>query len=329
MNIKLASNRFIRSSFELKGAFYQHLISRMGDFHSLGTMLVQQAQKAQAFRQIDVLENVSMVLSYLPLREYELIGQYYLGWCAYRKGGEAKDILEKVIEGSSAYRAMALIDMASIEADHGDFGSVIKLYSQALKYSSTLHTIVQAARSAAAVKGLEGYHKSALKDLERIKPLVRYAQPIAHYQYLNSLAVELGEVGRLEEAQNISKIVLASPYIKAYPEWRETEQDLALRGYKSRSSVRVKHIPRNLFYLPERSTVVDRPKPGFVAPVVDYVEWKKKMVKEPNGNGEELPEDMTVQQMAMKIIELITKNKDNEDKLRDLLEQALKIYSKK
>jgi hypothetical protein len=51
---------------------------------------------------------------------------------------------------------------------------------------------------------------------------MRSSQPHVYYDYMNSFAVELCEVGRLEEAKNVSLIVLASPFAPAYPEWRET-----------------------------------------------------------------------------------------------------------
>ena len=46
------------------------------------------------------------------------------------------------------------------------------------------------------------------------------------FDYLNSLAVELGEVGRKYEARNVIKHVLESPFTIAYPEWLETADDL-------------------------------------------------------------------------------------------------------
>src|ERR1051325_4080194 len=73
--------------------------------------------------------------------------------------------------------------------------------------------------------------------------MVCHTTPKVYYDYLNSYTVELTEAGRLEEAQNICRVILASPYAFAYPEWRETEQDLVLRGYKSRSSVSVTQQP--------------------------------------------------------------------------------------
>ena len=57
-------------------------------------------------------------------------------------------------------------------------------------------------------------------------PLARYSQPHLYFVYLNSLAVELGEAGRKYEARNIIRHVIASPFAFAYPEWRETGEDL-------------------------------------------------------------------------------------------------------
>jgi hypothetical protein len=52
--------------------------------------------------------------------------------------------------------------------------------------------------------------------------------------------VELCEVGRLEEAKNVSQIVLASPFAPAYPEWRETREEIELRELRpSRAGVAV------------------------------------------------------------------------------------------
>jgi hypothetical protein len=62
--------------------------------------------------------------------------------------------------------------------------------------------------------------------------------------YMNSFAVELCEAGRLEEAKNVSQIVLASPFAPAYPEWRETGEEIELRELRpSRAGVAVSQRP--------------------------------------------------------------------------------------
>ncbi|HEY3136596.1 MAG TPA: hypothetical protein VGL29_11270 [Blastocatellia bacterium] len=86
------------------------------------------------------------------------------------------------------------------------------------------------------INGLEGNHRGAVALLETLFPLacsVRASQPHLYYDYLNSLAVELCEVERLEEARNVSKVVLASPFAPAYPEWQETREEIELKARRA------------------------------------------------------------------------------------------------
>ena len=201
--------------------------------------------------------------------------------------------------------------------------------------------LVTASRATAVLQAREGFHNLALKNLENITPLIRYVQPKVYFDYLNSYAVELGEAGRIEEALKVCQITLASPFINAYPEWRETGQDLALRGYKSRSLVPIiQSFPGNVAQLPQRepsephepSATSIQSKIFGPAPVFSLKEWKDKMVKEPNGDDEKLPEKvpdgMSVREMAMMLLEVITQNKDEEAKLRQVLNYALEVFSK-
>ena len=152
------------------------------------------------------------------------------------------------------------------------------------------------------VKALEGDHRGALGDLEKMLPLVRIAsasQPYAYYDYLNSLAVELGEVGRLEEAKNVSRIVLASPFAPAYPEWRETHEEIEIRGWRASRSVVAftQGIPEasNIVRLPasdslDQRSSIEAAEPGARATVLSMQQWKKKMTKQSNGD----PQDRTI-----------------------------------
>lgn len=328
MTVKVANSRFITSS--LRGGFYQQLLLSISDFKTLGNRLVSMAGLAQGFRQIDALEEISRVLSNFPLSEYHYAGQYYWGWCNLRKGKDPEQYLETVINHSSSFRAMALIDVATFQARES-YETAIKYYEEAAHWASSPSTAVQAARSIAAVKGLEGFHDHALIELERIFPLVRYAKPHIYYQYLNSYAVELGEVGRLEEAANVCRVILASPYIKAYPEWRETGKEIYLRGYKSRSSIPVIQsflVPekqpekiQNVLRLPERNTapVRLRTKP---AKVLSYVDWKERMVKE---EKDEIPPDADEGDLYLRLMEMIALKDLNAWELRQVIDFVEKL----
>jgi tetratricopeptide (TPR) repeat protein len=327
MSVKVASNRFIVSS--KYAALYQQLLSNVSGFQELGNRLVQEAELAQGFRQQDKLKELAITLSNFPSEEFKLIGQYYLGWCAYRSGKDVQEVFEEVLEKSKTYKAKALMTLAALEARKGNHESELDYFIKSLRFSNDIDTTIKIFRGIAIVKSKEGYHKHALKDLEMIVPYFKYVQSHVYYDCLNSLAVEFGEVGRIEEAGNISQIILASPFAFAYPEWRETGQDLALRGYKSRSSARIKTLPGNLLYLPEReaSDAPVRSRLLGSAPVVDYQKWKeKKMVKEPNGDEENI-EEMDVKDLFLKLVQISTQDGITRKKLYQIVKYALKVTS--
>jgi tetratricopeptide (TPR) repeat protein len=333
MSVTVANSRFIGSSIRRWAALYQHLRSNVSDFERIGKILVVESEQTHILRQGWWLEELSIALARSPLREYRMIGHYYQGWCARRRGEDARATFESVAEQSEAFRAKALISLAAVETGSGNHSEAIKYYREAIKRSANISTRVQAIRGAIIAEALDGNHALAVKHLEDLGPLAPFLSPFARYQYLNSLAVELGEVGRIEEAKNICKIVLASPYAFAYPEWRETSGEINLRGYKSRSAVSPKQriAPNNLLHLPERIAPEPRAPKRFQQPgsVTRLEDWKRKMVKEPNGNdADQLPEDMTSQDMAMKLLELITENRYEEDKIREVLEHALEVFSR-
>jgi hypothetical protein len=232
--------------------------------------------------------------------------------------------------------------------DSGNFQSALPIYVEAgraarARECSDIFTLAQTQRQIAILKSINGDHTGAVTHLENLHSITRTASlqyPSLWYDYLNSFAVELGEIGRLEEARNLSRIVLATPYASAYPEWQETGKDLALKGYRPPRSVvsfarttpacNIFHSPCNILRLPERE-LGDNPISPFSKPagVVSLKDWKKKMVKEPNGNNakDELPENMTEKDMIIKLLQLTAYEGVNEAKLRKVLEYALKVMS--
>ncbi len=325
MSVKVANSRFIVSS--LRAGFYQQLLK--SGFQELGYSLVRGIETAQVCRQGDRVIELASILDNFPTKEHQLIGQYYKAWLGQKAGQDARPIFERVAEESLIYRTRAFMSLAAIEARRGNFDEELCYYKEASKTANNPSLIVELSRGIAMVRSREGDSKQAIKEFERILPLIKHADPFYYYQYLNSYAVELAEVGRLEEARNISNIVLASPLAFAYPEWRETGEEIRLKLYRSRSTISFTQVaPHNVVSLPERGSISEPVKqPG---KLLHYTDWIKKMVKEPNGNGEEkLPDDMTAQDMAMKLVELITENKEEDDKLREILDYAIKVFSKK
>ena len=245
------------------GGFYQHVTTELmrgvltKQFRDVGDKLIVLAEHAHAVRQMDMLEQVSQILSSLGLpRRYEAIAQYYQALCIHKFGHgnheEAVRLLDSVASHAPIwYRLRAIQSLAGNFCRKGDYQIALSGYKEAQRFAMLNglydpYSIVGTRKMIAAINGVDGNHRGALALLESLFPLahhIRSSQPHVYYDYMNSLAVELGEVGRLEEAENVSRIVLASPYAGAYPEWRDTRDEIQLRGRRaSRSTVAFSQI---------------------------------------------------------------------------------------
>ena len=302
------------------------------NYDALGERLVRYSEQAHAFRDYDTLQELALMLSNLPSEHYRGIGQYYTALGVCRNGTGSIDLAQNILEslacvGPTKYRAKSLLLLSAISQVRGNIENAFKFYEETVKVEILGSATILAIKGIAVLKSREGYHKHALKDLERFYQIARYASPHVYFDYLNSLAVELLEVGRLEEARNISNIVLASPYINAYPEWHETREDIERKGYSSRSFVAITQevTQDNIVRLPEREYIPSSQRePGRIL----HFDWKS-MVKEPNGNQND---DTSLDEMSNKdlIIEIVqrTSNKDmSEKKLRKILEYVMEVES--
>ncbi|HSO74913.1 MAG TPA: hypothetical protein VLU47_08745 [Blastocatellia bacterium] len=343
------------------GGFYQLIASelvrtvRAEQFlAALGDKFGVMAEHAHAFRQMDALEQVSqfLVSGVLP-RQYQWVGRYYQAVCIQRIGhGDvegAVGLLERVAANAPPrYRARAMISLAANLRHRCDNQSALSLYGEAARFASRnnisdAYATLGTHKMAAVIKSENENHRGALSHLEDLFPLaqiMRRAQPHLYYDYMNSLAVELCEVGRLEEAKNVSRIVLASPFAHAYPEWRETREEIELRGYRgSHATVAVSQRTSeagNLVSLPlpepEEGATRQEHIPGQTsqpARVFDLLEWKKKMGKEPNGTPQDKSsyKEMDGREMLLKIMELTASSDRTDDELERILEAIERVLS--
>jgi hypothetical protein len=325
----------------VKGAYKEHVSRELGD------RLVVLAEQAHAFRQMDVLEQVSQILLSLPLpRRYETVGRYYQAICTQRFGRgdveRAASLLETVLENAPPrYRVKAMISLGANSRHQCDNQSALSLYRDAARFISLsglndTYATIHSQKMVAVINSEDGNHRDALTLLENLFPLahaMRSGQPHVHYDYMNSLAVELCEVGRLEEAKNVSRIVLASPFASAYPEWRETHNEIELRGLPasrsvvacsktiaegplSQPTVDVSVSPApfeggNVLRLPlanrgESLASVETSPASQPARVLSLQEWKEKMAKQSNGD----PQDIMRSRPAT--------SKEREDRIKEM-----------
>src|SRR5207253_4418894 len=84
----------------------------------------------------------------------------------------------------------------------------------------------------------------------------------------------------------------------------------------------------NVLAMPEREASEQHtfePKP---ARVLDLSKWKKKMAKKSNGDKTDLDiTNMTAQDMAMRLLELITENRGDKAQMQKILDYAMNVFS--
>jgi tetratricopeptide (TPR) repeat protein len=332
MSKQIENSLFMLSPFGLEQTgFYQDLLRGISSYQQLGNRLIRLAEQAHAFRQFDKVKEIGQILSNFPIKSYQAIGYYYLA-VSYNNCGsgdleKAKELLTLAADTAPLrFRAKALLSLAAVSAHLKNPDAELYYFTETLKASSDIATSLIAYRGIAVHKAKEGYHKQALSDLENILPLARFVPPHIYFDYLNSLAVELGEANRKQEARNVSHVILASSLAQAYPEWRETAEELkpSRRSFMAMASSRF-----NVLTMPEREPNQQPTLQPKRAQVLNLAKWKKKMVKESDDNDKtsQSLEEMTPQDMAMKLLELITENRYEEDKIRKVLEHALEIFS--
>jgi len=340
-----------------RGRFYRRIISSPREsaysstsFSYLGNWLIALIEHAAGIRRMGVVEYLSRFLLNLPLgKEYKSAGLYYRALCVYRRGSfpEARTMFEHIAETAPRrYKTRALLSMSATFYQDQDYQSFFKLCLEALRSATTCkrvdpQLVIKAERNISLCRSVDGDHQGALVSLEKMLPLVYSVsrwKPHLLYEHLNSYAIELGEVGRFDEAENVCKVVLASPYAGIYPECRETANDIALKAYRpSRSIVIVSRKASKTenvvsMPVPESPAIPDSaPKQsGQPARVLDLTAWKKKMPKEPNGNEKEpqTTDDMTERERIYRIINLVTTPGLSEEKQLEILRLVEKIVAR-
>jgi tetratricopeptide repeat protein len=210
--------------------------------------LIRFAEQAYTLRDVESLEQVSRVLMSLPVDAACQIGLYYHALTVKRRGqmDEAQRLLESVADnGPFAYRARAIQGLGALHLDRGQLDEALRFQVEALRVTSNnnaqcLQTALMARLEISHVKSDTGDHKGALSILENVSPLIYLVakqKPFYFYSYHNDLAIELGELGRIAEAEAALAVAIASPFIPSYPEWTETRDELEAKRTSATPSV--------------------------------------------------------------------------------------------
>jgi tetratricopeptide (TPR) repeat protein len=334
----------------------------------LATRLVSVADDAYSMRRLDLVRSAGELLLQLPLSsKLESIADYYIALGLNRstlgEGPRAGRLFERVAENAtSRYRGRALLALGSNQImAGGDLQTAVSLYRETMRIVTRADafdpmSFVQAARMTAVIKGMNGDHRGAIVDLEKILPLARAAaalRPHTYYDYLNSLSVELTEVGRLENARRAAEIALASPFAPAYPEWQETFDEIVLKQRRaSRSTVAVcgliaepvegaqrrrdvrmngRHAGKRnkLFSFPLRQTASEETGSDHAqvsqARVLDFQQWKRRVESDPAQLSALSPVqrmEMSTGEKLIRLMDLISHD-DTDDETIDVILEAV------
>lgn len=177
-----------------------------------------------------------------------------------------------------------------------------------------------------------GDHKTSLEYLERVFPIVSTVSrivPAVYYDYLNNLAVELAEIGDLNSARNCIERALSSQLRTRYPEWQETRDGIALRGYRSSSSIVVSKP--NVLLFSQQGEAILRATPKVSLPyvnsnseIINLSKWKTVMAgTKAKEQKKEIDltkiKKMDRQSKQREIMEAILDKATTEDDLNDFL----------
>ena len=238
------SSLFILSPLASYAAgFYQQLLKSAGIWEQFCNRLILLGEHAHLLRQFDKVNEIGLLLSNTAIKRYQAIGYYFLAVAANRVGngdqGKAQKLFELVVDTApDTYKVKSILALGAVAANKGAIASAFYFYQGVVKSEGLGLSGLQAMRGIAVLKAAEGYHESAIIDLEKILPTFRFTPPNVYLDCLNSYAVELSEVGRSHEAERVSSLVVTSPLAHRYRQWQETWSEIRSKR-KRRSTVAI------------------------------------------------------------------------------------------
>lgn len=219
--------------------------NKVEELEVLGQHVAAIARNAWAAKDLNAVEHASQVMLAMPVADQRETARYYRALCTWWRDDRenARQSLARVVVLSPHLRSRALHAIGLTYHESGEIDAALPFYLKAGKRvgKGDLLTLLESQRIAAVIRSIHGDHDGALADIERLFPLVRAtctASPVLYYECLNSLGVEMSEVGHIAEAEAALSIALASPY----PEWRATREEIAAKHkFASPSIVAIHH----------------------------------------------------------------------------------------
>ena len=209
------------------------------------------AEIAYSRRDLVALKQIAAHLLILPDSQAQSAGLYYLAIVAKRSGQERRAIsLLESISNDSFIRARAIQTLGAIEFDAGRHEQALPLFIEAARQAKGIDvaTSLNALFQVSSIKSIAGDHQQSLDDLLSLWPVVRSVvrtHPHLYFNWHNDCAVELLELGRVEQAREASAVALASPVSRNYQEYSETRDSIE-RYEQKKIIVTVRSLPKSV-----------------------------------------------------------------------------------
>lgn len=243
--------------------------ARLELMKTIGQKVVSAAMNAYWMRRMDAVgEAAALLRGFEEIGHYANLGEYFQALCFKRAGqdGAVGKIFEQLSEvAPSAMKPQILLSAGAAYYDRGDYDTAVPVYGEALRAGRDFDwgAALWARRMIAQVKALNGDVRAALKEFESLLDLalaIGRVRPFILHDFLNAYAVVLTMAGRRTEASNVARIVLASPYAPAYPEWRETALEAGLPASADGGPDRMIFVVGSRLQADEPSVAAERPQ---------------------------------------------------------------------
>ena len=228
------------------------------EIESLYSSLARIAAQAHALRDVEAADLASQIMLALPVSSRaKNVARYYQACCIKRKGDfeGARQRLDQLLEHDldPLLRSRALLTKGATHFDAGEIDRALPFYIETgqIARDCELATLVKSLRQIAVIKAMHGDHHEAAADLESLASIVSRLSGsrsihdrLTYCEVLNSYAVELGEIGRAEQALNVASRI--TPFAAIHPEFNVTIAELRSKLPTRKRSVVVIHRTESL-----------------------------------------------------------------------------------
>jgi hypothetical protein len=216
-----------------------HVVNSQHALDCLASELNEIARRARISRRTELCRRASAAVLRLPVsRDLRGVAEFYAFVSQEQPAFDARIVRRELIRRADGagptFLARVILEIACTYDRYDREGNVqeaMRYYTEAVKAASGTDSLMafQAAASAAVLRSDCGDSQGALRDMQRLFPVVEsisHTYPEIHYKFANNLAVVLSRAGRIEESRRAIQVALASPLAARFPEWRETAREI-------------------------------------------------------------------------------------------------------